>query len=163
MYMWILAGVLGVFFGCCGSLFGMLTLIPIDELLSHPEMQQIDPALFEQIYNMAQVIALTLLAMGMIPAILFCILAFFVRKANKSAMLITKILMMMLIVIMGFMLLSSIAEGVRQGNFPALIMGLLMFGIPVGLQMGVLYYLFQAKNESADTSQQDWNQPEPWE
>ena len=79
IYMWILSGVLIVFFGCCSSLFGLLTLIPFDELLGHPEMKQLDPVLFEQIYKMSSAIALTLMAIGLVPAILFCILAFFVR------------------------------------------------------------------------------------
>ncbi len=163
IYMWILSGVLIVFFGCCSSLFGLLTLIPFDELLGHPEMKQLDPVLFEQIYKMSSAIALTLMAIGLVPAILFCILAFFVRQTNKPAMITTAVLMILVAVVMGFMLLSTLAEALKQGNFPALFIGLLMFGLPVGLSVAVLYYLNLAKNESVDGDQQDWNTPQPWE
>lgn len=165
-YMWLLAGFLGVFFGCCSAFFSLLTAIPYEELTKQEGFSELDPQMheqFQQVYQLSGPIAVLFFVIACIPAIVFAILAFWVRKINTTAMLISKILLIIQLLLFGLILVQSIVQGVTMGNFPAVFVVLFIIGIPVGLQITVLYYLNQAKYDSADHDQHDWNKPQPWE
>jgi membrane protein required for beta-lactamase induction len=78
-------------------------------------------------------------------------------------MVIATVLLVIQTAVLGLMLLSSLLEGIMTVNVPALLMGLLIFGIPVGLQVAVLYHLYQFKTGNSKAFASDWNAREPWE
>ncbi|MAX23270.1 MAG: hypothetical protein CMJ19_02105 [Phycisphaeraceae bacterium] len=163
--LWILAAIQLMFFGCTSLGLGFMSVMPFDELAGQMQNQgqQVDMAMFKQVHEMAGTLAIMLLLITCVPAVIYAIMAYFIRQQNKTCMLITAVLLAIQTSVMGLMLASSLLQSLAQGNVLALLMGLIIFGIPVGLQAMVLYHLYQFKAGGNTSTSHDWNAREPWE
>ncbi|MBL4701639.1 MAG: hypothetical protein JKX85_10320 [Phycisphaeraceae bacterium] len=162
--LWILAALQGILFGCCSAGMGILTMIPYDELLQQPGWTEIDPQGLQIIYDIAGILAVCIFIFGCGPAIAYLILAFFVKKSSRPAIITCIVLLCIETLLLGGMLGFAILGAVVQGNVLGLFMSLFIFGSPVGLQLFALFHLFKAlSNKQPPSPQETLDQVEPWE
>jgi hypothetical protein len=161
--LWILAAVQGLIFGCCSLVMGAFAAIPMEEWLKQPNIQQIDPQVLDSFHKIAGGMATLVFVIGCVPAVAYLIMGFLVKQHNRPAIYTCAVLLLLQTLVLGLLLLGGLAQSIPQGNVAALTMSLLIFGLPVGLQLAAGYHLRKALDQRPSHAPTDWDKPESWE
>ncbi len=154
--MWFLGGLQTLLFGCCSTGYGILAVVPLEQLKQMPNMNPTTASQLDHIHPWAGAAALALFLLGFCPGVAYLILGFFVKKQRPGPLLASLILVFAQTLVLGVVGLLSILGAVMQGDPMALTICLIFFGTPLLLQGFTIYYLFAAKSGRPAAPHNPW-------
>lgn len=158
--LWVLGGIELVGFGCCAGMFTFLAMAPL-QLLQDIIAQQPMPEQFtvEQFKSWMPMIATTVMVLGVVPALVYLTAAFGVKAGKAAACNLALVVLLTQGIVLGVMLLSSIAVSIMAKSPLDLTVNVLMFGTPLALIVASIRALLQTREHSEDDMSE---QTDPW-
>lgn len=161
--LWILSAVQGMIFGCCSLIMAAFAMVPMKQWLGQPGMEQMDQETMKLFHGMAGAVAVGVFVVGCVPAVAYLVLGFFVKQRSRPAVYTCLIMLLLQTLMIGFLFASGLSQSVMDGNVMALTMSLLLFGVPIGLQLATMYHLKKVLSQPDAPQGNDWDKPESWE
>lgn len=150
--LWILAAVELVMFGCLSATASLLAFIPETEIrkaLQPGQVSEEQMQMFLQAKEMAIPVALTILILGLIPAIAYVILGFFVRLSRPNAIGTALLLAVTQSIVFGVLFLQGAIAAVMQHNPAQFTVDCLSFGTVLVLLGYAIKWLLRARSSAS--------------
>lgn len=146
--LWILAIVELLMFGCLSATFGVFAALPESVIRNALPPGQITEEQLQTLLEakgMAVAIALTLFVLGVIPAIAYVVLGFFVRLSKPGAIGTALLLTITQCIVLGVLFLQGVVMAVMQHNPSQFTADCLTFGTVLVLLGYAVKWLLRAK------------------
>lgn len=161
--LWIVGPLQMAIFGCCGSVYATMAMIPYEEFLKLFEQHQphmADQA--DQIHPLLPAFAVSMLVLGFLPGVAYLLLGFGVRKAKPAAINFAQMIALTQGIVLAVFFLLLLAGAVQTGSPMTLTFVLILIGTPLAILGVAFYWLQKAKRYRDDVLSADddpWNNP----
>jgi hypothetical protein len=150
-YLWIVGILEIIACGCFSSVMIWSGSHSADELVqmmstsqTSQQQQEVILQYRDQIPGMLMMLGFSALFLGMVPGLLYLLLAFSVRKGHRGAVIACMIMTTAQAIVLGFITVTYLLASLANGNPLLMTVTFVLFGTPLALLVWTIRWLFPA-------------------